>query len=62
MGNRLKKGEDQIFVHTAAKKLRTRFTSLAKRIISALNNNKETEDKILDDMERNQSASHICGT
>jgi len=58
----LKKGEDQVSVPSVTERLRVHFDRLAKRIISVFNSNKEIEDKILDDMERNQSGSHVCGT
>jgi len=58
----LKKGEGQVSVPSVMKRLRVHFVRLAKWIFSVFNGNKEIEDKILDDMERNQNGSHICGT
>ena len=62
MDNRLKSEAVQSSILTVWKKLRTNLAKLVKRIVSILDGNREIEDKVLDDMERNQSGSHICGT
>jgi hypothetical protein len=62
MDDRLKSEAVQSSILTVWKKLRANFKKLVKRIVSILDGNREIEDRVLDDMERNQSGSHICGT
>jgi hypothetical protein len=62
VGNRLKSETVQSSILTVWKKLRTNLAKLVKRIVSISDGNREIEDRVLDDMERNQSGSHICGT